>query len=72
MLLLSSHCAGVLTLHLLDYLANYVTANAPTGWTLPAFPWYGSKLAPWILHISAAATQCKLLAHRAHPAALGC
>ncbi|KAL6752479.1 hypothetical protein V8C86DRAFT_2752850 [Haematococcus lacustris] len=32
--------AGVITIDLLNYLANYVTARAPTGWTLPAFPWY--------------------------------
>lgn len=32
--------AGVVTVHLLDYLANYVTSDAPAGWTLPAFPWF--------------------------------
>ncbi|GFH17373.1 FAD-binding PCMH-type domain-containing protein, partial [Haematococcus lacustris] len=46
---LAAHCAlatvptvdaGVITIDLLNYLANYVTARAPAGWTLPAFPWY--------------------------------
>jgi hypothetical protein len=32
--------AAVLTIDLLKYLANYVTENAPLGWTLPAFPWF--------------------------------
>ncbi|GFH26109.1 hypothetical protein HaLaN_24200, partial [Haematococcus lacustris] len=26
--------AGVITIDLLNYLANYVTARAPAGWTL--------------------------------------
>ncbi|GFH06839.1 FAD-binding PCMH-type domain-containing protein, partial [Haematococcus lacustris] len=32
--------AGVITIDLLNYLSSYVTAKAPAGWTLPAFPWY--------------------------------
>ncbi|KAK9831929.1 hypothetical protein WJX81_000169, partial [Elliptochloris bilobata] len=31
---------GVQTRMLLDYLANYKTAAAPKGYTLPIFPWY--------------------------------
>ncbi|KXZ42035.1 hypothetical protein GPECTOR_218g459 [Gonium pectorale] len=32
--------AGVRTIDLLRYLAAYVTPSAPSGWTLPAFPWF--------------------------------
>jgi hypothetical protein len=32
--------AGVITADLLVYLANYVTPDAPAGYTLPAFPWF--------------------------------
>ncbi|GIL63808.1 hypothetical protein Vafri_17809 [Volvox africanus] len=32
--------AGVRTIDLLRYLAAYVTPTAPSGWTLPAFPWF--------------------------------
>jgi FAD/FMN-containing dehydrogenase len=32
--------AGIKTVDLLTFLANYVTETAPTGWTLPAFPWF--------------------------------
>jgi FAD/FMN-containing dehydrogenase len=32
--------AGVITADLLAYLANYVTPDAPAGYTLPAFPWF--------------------------------
>ncbi|GLC54135.1 hypothetical protein PLESTB_000827700 [Pleodorina starrii] len=32
--------AGVRTIDLLRYLAAYVTPSSPTGWTLPAFPWF--------------------------------
>ncbi|KAG2493001.1 hypothetical protein HYH03_008665 [Edaphochlamys debaryana] len=32
--------AGVRTIDLLRFLAAYVTPSAPSGWTLPAFPWF--------------------------------
>ncbi|KAG2423395.1 hypothetical protein HXX76_015360 [Chlamydomonas incerta] len=32
--------AGVRTIDLLRFLAAYVTPTAPSGWTLPAFPWF--------------------------------
>lgn len=32
--------AGIKIIDLLNYLGNYVTATAPAGWTLPAFPWF--------------------------------
>ncbi|KXZ42034.1 hypothetical protein GPECTOR_218g458 [Gonium pectorale] len=32
--------AGIRTIDLLRYLAAYVTPSAPSGWTLPAFPWF--------------------------------
>jgi hypothetical protein len=32
--------AGVKVIDLLDYLGNYVTAAAPAGYTLGAFPWF--------------------------------
>ncbi|KXZ51873.1 hypothetical protein GPECTOR_11g309 [Gonium pectorale] len=32
--------AGVRTIDMLRYLAAYVTPSAPSGWTLPAFPWF--------------------------------
>ncbi|PNH11479.1 D-arabinono-1,4-lactone oxidase [Tetrabaena socialis] len=32
--------AGVRTIDLLRYLADYVTPTAPSGYTLPAFPWF--------------------------------
>lgn len=31
--------ASVVVADLLAHLASYVTADAPAGWTLPAFPW---------------------------------
>eukprot|EP00198_Chlamydomonas_reinhardtii_P009630 XP_001698967.1 predicted protein [Chlamydomonas reinhardtii] len=31
---------GVRTIDLLRFLAAYVTPTAPSGWTLPAFPWF--------------------------------
>jgi hypothetical protein len=32
--------SGVKVIDLLDYLANYVTPAAPSGYTLGAFPWF--------------------------------
>ncbi|GBF99231.1 L-gulonolactone oxidase [Raphidocelis subcapitata] len=32
--------AAVITADLLQFLADFVTEDAPAGWTLPAFPWF--------------------------------